>query len=350
MTTLPTGTVTLLVTEIEDGAQLWEKHGSAMQAAHRRQGSILAAAVESNGGYAFRMIGDSFQAAFPTAAQAVQAALDAQRALKSEEWGEVGAIRVRMALHSGVVEEGTEDYSGPLPNRAKRLLSAGHGGQMLLSEITYELVRDTLPGGVTVHDLGEHRLKDMTQRERIFQLAAGDLTAEFPPLKSIEGYPNNLPLQSTPFIGRGKQVADVQERLLRPDVRVLTLTGPGGIGKTRLAMQAAEETLADFSDGVFFVNLTPVVDAGLVPATIAHTLGLQETGGELIGDTLKEYLRDKQILLVLDNLEQVIEAASDVAGLINAAPQLKVLVTSRAPLRISAEHEYQVPALEARRR
>jgi predicted ATPase/class 3 adenylate cyclase/lipoprotein NlpI len=346
MSSPPSGTLTLLVTEIEDSTQLWERHVSAMQAAHRRQLSILKGATEKNNGYAFDTSGDSYQAAFPTAEEAIKAAVDAQRLLHAEVWGEVGVLRVRMALHSGVVEESGDGYAGPLLNKAERLVSVGHGGQVLLSEVTCELARDTLPEGVSLRDLGEHRLKELAQPERIYQIVAAGIQSDFPHLRTVGEYPNNLPIQATSFIGREKQVARVREKLIRPDVRLLTLTGPGGIGKTRLALQTVVEMLAEYPDGSFFVNLATVLDPDLVIPTIAHTLGLQEAGGEPIADILKEYLRDKRLLLVLDNFEQVIQAAPQIAGILNAAGLLKALVTSRAPLRVSAEHEYQVQPLE----
>src|SRR5688572_30420217 len=180
----PSGTVTFLFTDIEDSTKLWERQRSLMQAAFSRQEAILRQATAANSGYAYKMIGDAFQVAFPTAPQALQAALDAQRALHAEEWGEIGEIRVRMALHSGVTEERGDDYVGPALNRAARLMSAGHGGQVLLSEVTSGLVREQLPHGVTLREMGEHRLKDLTQPERIFQVVADGIPSEFPPLRT----------------------------------------------------------------------------------------------------------------------------------------------------------------------
>jgi predicted ATPase len=250
-----------------------------------------------------------------------------------------------MALHTGVTEERGDDYVGPMLNRVARLLSTGHGGQVLLSQATQQLLRGSLPPGVTLRDMGEHRLKDLIQPERIYQVVAEGLPSEFPTLRTLEGHPNNLPLQSTPFIGREKEVQGVRSSLLRPEVRLLTLTGSGGIGKTRLALQAAAEMLHEFKDGVFFVQLTPIIDPGLVLSTVAYTLGLREAEGQPIADTLKEYLKDKQLLLVLDNFEQVAEAAPQVADLLKSAPQLEVLVTSRAAMGLYVEHQYAVPPL-----
>jgi predicted ATPase/class 3 adenylate cyclase/Tfp pilus assembly protein PilF len=344
--TRPTGTVTFLFTDIEGSTRLWERHGQLMKAAHERQEAIVRQAIQARGGYAYKMIGDAFQAAFPTATQALEAALEAQRALYLEHWGEIGAVRVRMALHTGVAEERGDDYVGPVLNRAARLMSAAHGGQVLISQATQQLLRDNLPAGVTLRDMGEHRLRDLTQPEHIFQLVVEDIPADFPSLKTLEGHPNNLPVQTTPLVGRDEEVSAVRARLLRSEVRLLTLTGVGGIGKTRLALQAAAEMLYDFPEGVFFVNLAPLVDPGLVVPTVAYTLGLREAGAQPIAETLKEYLKDKKLLLVLDNFEQVLKAAPGIADLLRSASQLRVLATSRAALGLSMEHQYAVPPLQ----
>jgi predicted ATPase/class 3 adenylate cyclase len=346
MVNVPSGTVTFLFTDIEGSTKRWEQHPQAMQAAFARQEAILRYAIRANGGFAYKLIGDAFQAAFPTAPQALQAAMDAQHSLCSEKWpAETGEVRVRMALHTGVTEERGDDYVGPTLNRVARLLSAGHGGQVLLTLASQQLLRDNLPSGVTLRDMGEHRLKDLIQPERIFQVVAEGLPADFPPLKTLDNRPNNLPRQATPLIGREREVEAVQSRLMRADVHLLTLTGVGGIGKTRLALQAAAEMLEEFPDGVFFVNLAPIVDPGLVTPTIAYTLGLGEAGGQTIEETLKEYLKDKRLLFVLDNFEQVLDAAPQVADLLKSSPQLKALATSRAALHLSMEHEYAVPPL-----
>src|SRR5436190_10628894 len=203
----PTGTVTFLFTDIEGSTKRWEANPAAMQAAFARQEAILRQAIDANVGYAYKMIGDAFQAAFPTAPQALQAALDAQHSLQSETWPtETGEVRVRMALHTGTTEERGDDYVGPALNRVARLLSAGYGAQILLSEVTHGLVRDTLPPGTELRDMGEHRLKDLIRPEHVFQLVVPDLPSEFPPLKTLDNQPNNLPVQSTPIIGREKEI------------------------------------------------------------------------------------------------------------------------------------------------
>jgi predicted ATPase len=250
-----------------------------------------------------------------------------------------------MALHTGTAEERGGDYFGPPLNRVARLLSAGHGGQVLLSLPTEELVRDHLPEETDLRDLGERRLKDLFRSEHVFQLIAPDLPAEFPPLRTLGDHPNNLPPQPTPLVGREREVDAVRTRLLRSEVRLLTLTGPGGTGKTRLALQAAAELLEEFEDGAFFVPLATVTDRELVVSTVAGTLGVMQVGGRPILERLEDYLREKRLLLLLDNFEQVLEAATVVAGLLAAAPDVKAIVTSRIPLRLYGEHEYPVPAL-----
>jgi predicted ATPase/Tfp pilus assembly protein PilF len=340
--------VTFLFTDIEGSTRRWEEQRDSMPEDLARHDAILREAIERNGGYVFKLVGDAFCAAFPTAPQAVHAVVDAQRALHTAEWAGEGELKVRMALHTGVVEERENDYMGPLLNRLSRLLSAGYGGQVLLTRATAQLVSDNLPEGVRLKDMGEHRLRDLFRPEMVYQLDADrlGLPSDFPPLKTLDARPNNLPLQTTPLVGREDEVESVRSMVLRSDVRLLTLVGPGGVGKTRLALQAAADLLEEFPEGVFFVNLAPLIDPGLVIPSIAHTLGVREAGGQPIAGTLKEYLRDKEILLVLDNFEQVIEAAPEVAELLRAASQLKIISTSRAPLDLTMEHLYAVPPLQ----
>jgi len=345
MSVPPTGTVTFLFTDIEGSTGLWERDSSAMRAALARHDDLIRSAIEARGGYVFKTGGDAFCVAFPTAPEALEVALSAQRALFAEEWPkEIGQLRVRMALHTGAAEARGGDYFGPPLNRVARLLSAAQGGQVLFSVATQELVRDQLPTGAELRDLGEHRLKDLIRPEWIFQLVARGLPAEFPPLRTLEGRLNNLPLQVTPLVGRERVVDEVRRRLLRPELRLLTLSGPGGIGKTRLALQAAAELLDEFQDGVFFVPLATVTDPQLVVSAVMGTLGVREVGDLSLVETLKRYLRDKQMLLVLDNFEQVLAAAPVVTELLEA-PRLKVLTTSRTALRLYGEQEYAVPPL-----
>ena len=343
----PTGTVTFLFTDIEGSTTRWEHHREAMQQALIRHDAIVRTAIDAHGGHVFKTVGDAVYAVFTSAPDALQAALAAQQALGAEAWDAgLGVVRVRMALHTGLAEERGGDYFGQPLNRVARLLSAGHGGQILLSLATHELVRDQLPLGAELRDLGEHRLKDLIRPERIFQVVAPGLPADFPPLKTLDNQPNNLPLQPTPFIGRERELAAVRQRLRDREVPLLTLTGPGGTGKTRLALQTAADMLDAFPDGVWFVNLAPITDSGLVISTIAAVWSVAEVAGQPLLDTLKRFLRDKHLLLVLDNFEQVLPAAPLVADLLAAAPGLTVLVTSRAPLGIYGEHDVAVPPLQ----
>jgi predicted ATPase/class 3 adenylate cyclase len=334
-----------LFTDIEGSTKMWERHPEAMQAVLARHDEILRGTIEQYDGYVFKTVGDAFCAAFPTTPDALEAAMEAQRRLLSSEWEENGPLRVRMALHTGAAEERDGDYFGPPVNRVARLLSAAHGGQVLLSLPAQELVRDQLPAGASLRDLGEHHLKDLFRPERVFQLVSPDMPSEFPPLRTLDAYRNNLPLQPTPLVGREKEVSDVCDLLQRDETRLLTLTGPGGTGKTRLALQAAADLLDDFSDGAFFTPLATVTEAELFLSAIAEALGVREIGEQPLGETLKDYLREKRLLLVPDNFEQVLGAAPALTELLAVAPGLKVLATSRAPLGLYGEHEYPVPPL-----
>jgi predicted ATPase/class 3 adenylate cyclase len=344
-TSPPTGTLTFLFTDIEGSTRLWEHDAPAMQAALARHDELLKLAIEERGGYVFKTVGDAFCAVFPTASDALEAALEIQRRLLSSEWEQSEPLRVRMALHTGAAEERDGDYFGPPVNRVARLLSAAHGGQVLLSLPTQELVRDQLLVGTTLRDLGEHRLKDLFRPERVFQLSAPELPSEFPPLRTLEAYRNNLPLQPTPLIGRENEVSEVCDLLGGEATRLLTLTGPGGIGKTRVALQAAADLLEDFTDGAFFVPLATLTEAELFFSAVAETLGVKETAEQPLDETLKDYLSERRLLLLLDNFEQVLEAAPSVTELLAGAPGLKVLATSRAPLGLYGEHEFPVPPL-----
>jgi predicted ATPase/class 3 adenylate cyclase len=341
----PTGTLTFLFTDIEGSTRLWENNAPAMQAALTRHDEILRSAIEERGGYVFKTVGDAFCAVFPTAPDALEAALEIQRRLLSSEWEQTGPLRVRMALHTGAAEERDGDYFGPPLNRVARLLSAAHGGQVLLSLPTQELVRDQLPTQTSLRDLGEHRLKDLFRPERVFQLLAPELPSEFPPLRTLEAYRNNLPLQPTPLIGREKEVSEVCDLMRGDETRLLTLTGPGGIGKTRVALQAAADLLDEFPDGTFFVPLATLSEVELLLPAVAETLGVRETAEQPLEESLKDYLSERRLLLLLDNFEQVLGAAPAVTELLAGAPGLKVLATSRAPLGLYGEHEFPVPPL-----
>jgi predicted ATPase/class 3 adenylate cyclase len=346
MTGLPTGSITFLFTDVEGSTRLWERGPEAMSQALSRHDELLREAVEFRGGFVFKTVGDAFCVAFPNAPQAVEAAHDAQRFLLSEEWEETGPLNVRMALHTGTAEERDGDYFGPTINRVARLLSAGHGGQILLSLTTQELVRDHLPVGAGLRDLGVRRLKDLFGPERVFQLTAPDLPASFSPLKTLDVRLNNLPIQPTPLLGREREVSEITDLLRRADVRMLTLTGTGGTGKTRLALQSAAELIDEFEDGLFFVALAPISDPKLVSSTMAGALSVSESAGRDLKEQLRDYLSNKELLLVLDNFEQVVDAAPLVGELLSGCPNLEVLVTSRSLLRLYGEHEYAVRPLE----
>jgi predicted ATPase/class 3 adenylate cyclase/Tfp pilus assembly protein PilF len=351
MTDLPSGTVTFLFTDIEGSTALWERDRAAMRAAVDRQLAILHSLISAHHGVLFKTIGDGTQAAFGTAEDALRAALASQRALLAEDWGELGPIRVRMALHAGEAQPDAQgDYLAAPLNRLARLLATGSGGQVLLSQTVQQLTRGALPAGTTLQDLGEHRLRDLLEPEHVFQLLHPDLPADFPPLESLENRPNNLPLQPTPFLGREHEVQQIVDLLRRPEVRFLTLTGPGGTGKTRLALQAAADLLDDFADGVYFVPLASLADPDLVLATIATTLGMREEGDQPLVARFRDFLATKQLLLVLDNMEHLANAAPAVGELLSTSPGLKVLATSRMPLRLRAEREYAVPPLGLPRR
>ena len=316
-----------------------------MQTAVDRHLALLDAAIASHHGFHFKTVGDAVQAAFHTAPDAVSAALDAQQALRLEQWpAGIGPVRVRMALHTAAATPQDEDYLAPGLNRLARLLAAGHGGQVLLSLATQDLARDALPVGVDLRDLGEHPLRDLGRPERVCQLLHPDLPEDFPLLRTLATRPNNLPLQPTPFLGREDQVAQTADLLSRDDVRLLTITGPGGVGKTRLALQAAADLLDTFPDGVWFVDLSALNDPTRLPAAIAAVLGVRGEGSDLL-DRLLNIMSGQHLLVVLDNFEQVIDAAQTVFDLLARAPGLKVLTTSRTPLHAYGERELPLSPL-----
>ncbi|HEV2461940.1 MAG TPA: helix-turn-helix domain-containing protein, partial [Ktedonobacterales bacterium] len=291
---LPSGTVTVLFTDIEGSTRLLQRLGTRYGEVLNGQRAILRAALVAHGGSEVDTQGDSVFAAFPTAHTALAAAATAQRELAAHAWPEGTEVRMRIGLHSGAPTLAGDRYVGLDVHRAARIGAAGHGGQVLLSAAVMELARDELPEGAILRDLGVHRLKDLQRPERLFQLVLPNLPNDFPPLKALDARPNNLPIQPTSLVGREKDLAEVVALLHREDVRLLTLTGAGGTGKTRLALQVAAELSDAFADGVWFIRLSRLVDPALVIPTIAQTLGLHEAGRRPIGETLVEYLREKQ--------------------------------------------------------
>lgn len=349
MPDLPSGTVTFLFTDIEGSTRLWEAHPNAMRAALRDHDVLLRACIESHGGRVFKTVGDAFCAVFANPRGALESVLASQRWLPGPAFSIAEGslpLKVRMALHTGVVAERDGDYFGQPLNRVARLLATGHGGQVLLSAATQELVRDNLPPGAELRSLGEHRLKDLGRPESIFQLLHPDLSADFPPLRSLDNpeLKHNLPRHVTSFVGREVQIAEIQGLLEKTSL--LTLTGSGGSGKTRLALQVAAELLDGSGEGVWLVELAPVTDPGLVPWTVANVLGLKEEPGKPILQTLTEHLRSKHLLLILDNCEHLLTSCAKLADvLLRSCPRVLMLATSREGLGISGERTYRVPSL-----
>lgn len=340
---LPVGTVTFLFTDVEGSTRLWEQYPEAARQALVLHDTLIEQAVDANSGQLVRPRGegDSRFAVFARASDAVAAARDIQLALASASWPTPNPLRVRIALHTGEADLREGDYYGSEVNRCARLRALAYGGQVLLSQATYVLIRDALPSEVQVRDLGEHSLKDLQRPERIFQLVMPALPSEFPALKSLDALPNNLPLQLTSFIGREEVIRDVKD--LMSKTHLLTLTGPGGTGKTRLSLQVAADLIDQFKDGAWFVDLSTLTDPALVIQAIARALGVKESGDRPVREVLQDYLREKELVLILDNFEQVIDAAPLVKELLVSAPGIKILVTSRIVLRVAGEQAYEVP-------
>jgi predicted ATPase/class 3 adenylate cyclase len=343
MADLPTGTVTFLFTDIEGSTGLLQTLGDRYAAVLDEHAAIVRRAVSEGGGVEVSTHGDAFFVVIPSPAGAVRAAIAAQRGLASHDWSPGPPVRVRMGLHTGEGLLGGDDYVGIDVHRAARIADAAHGGQVILSDATRGLVQNTLPDGASLRDLGVHHLRGIADPERLHQLVVEDLASDFPPPRTLDARPNNLPPQLTSFVGREEEITDV-ERLLG-HTRLLTLTGPGGSGKTRLALRVAADLLTQFRDGSCFVDLSPVTDPALVPAAVANALGVPEAAGRPILDEVKDHLRHRELLQVVDNFEQVAEAGPVIEELLTTAPKLRTMVTSRVVLSLRGEQEYAVPPL-----
>jgi predicted ATPase/class 3 adenylate cyclase len=346
---MPSGTVTFLFSDIEGSTVRWERAPVAMQEALARHDRLLRTAILEHGGHVFKTIGDAFCAVFSRAEDAVAATLAIQRRLADEDFSAVDGIRVRIALHSGTADERDQDYFGPVVNRVARLLSVAHGGQVIISAITADLAQGGLPAGVELRDMGEHRLKDLTNPERVYQIVAPGLADGFAPLRSLGAMPNNLPVQLTTFVGRDHEVGEITT--LVDKSRLVTLVGAGGIGKTRIALQAGANVLEQYPDGVWLVELAPLTDAALIPSAVAAAMNatLQQGGDPL--QSLIAHLRTKKALVILDNCEHLVhEVAQGVAAVLRDCPNVKLIATSRERLGINGEQAYRMPSLRVPKR
>ena len=347
---VPNGTVSFLFTDIEGSTRLAQEHPQEMPRLLRRHNDILKEVIETHHGFVFRIVGDSFSAAFDTASEAVSAALAAQRALQMEPWSPA-PIKVRMGIHTGSahVKDSPQGQGVAYEGYAtlaltQRIMSVGHGGQILLSQSTHDLVKGALLEGTELRDMGERRLKDIVRPEHIYQVSAPNLLSEFPPLTTLEAILHNLPVQLTSFIGREREIAEAREALAA--THILTFVGPGGTGKTRLSLQVAAEQLSEFKAGVWLVELAQLTDSTYILSTIAATFHLREVQGVPLIDTLTDYLRGKELLLVLDNCEHLIEACARLADhFLHACPRLKIIASSREAFGIEGEMVYRVPSL-----
>ncbi|HEY1656627.1 MAG TPA: adenylate/guanylate cyclase domain-containing protein [Candidatus Tumulicola sp.] len=341
---LPTGTVTFAFTDIEGSAQRWDRDRAAMQGALRRHDDLLRSAVENQNGHVFKTMGDACCSVFARPEDAIAAMADAQRVVAAEDFSAVDGLRVRAAIHTGTSDERDGDYFGPAVNRVARLMSIGHGGQILVSGATRELAHSDLPAGTTLVDLGSQRLRDLTDPEHVWQLSIGGLQSEFPPLRSLNAFPNNLPIQRTSFVGRESDVAAVKKLLGRH--RLLTLAGSGGVGKTRLALQVGAALLDRYPDGVWVVDFAPITDPELVSSVIAQVLGMSQQEGRRIDESIPLWLKRKKLLLIFDNCEHIVDIAASLADAILATAQdVRILTTSRQPLDVGGEALHRLPSL-----
>ncbi len=343
MSGLPTGTVTFLFTDLEGSTRLWEEHPEPMRAALARHDEILREAVEGHRGHVVKTTGDGLHAVFATAHDAVLAGVDAQRDLSAETWALPTPLRVRMGVHTGEADLREGDYYGTAVNRAARVSAAAHGGQIVVSHATEEVARDHL-GALELVDLGEHRLRDLARPERVFQVGAVGLDTDFPPLRSLDAFPSNLPPQLTSFVGREDELMLVEKAL--EETRLVTLVGVGGVGKTRLATQIAAEVLPRFPDGAWLCELAAAGDPEAMIQVVAATLGVQPHPNVSLEGSILEYLRAKRLLVVLDNCEHLLETAGDLAeGVLRECPGVRILATSREGLAVLGEQVWPLRSL-----
>jgi predicted ATPase/class 3 adenylate cyclase len=341
---LPTGTVTFLFSDIEGSTERWDAHGDAMKAAVARHDELIRTAIARFDGIVFKTVGDAFCSAFATAPNAVNAALEVQRGLNDEDFEAVDGLRVRMGLHTGYADERDADYFGPAVNRVARLMSIGHGAQVLLSGATYALVQHEPSRDRIFTDLGLHRLKDLTEPEHVWQMTPNGLPSDFPALKSLDAFPNNLPIQVTSFRGREKDLDDLKAHLA--EHRLVTLFGAGGIGKTRLAVQLGAEVLDRFPDGVWIADFAPITDPELLSSVVAKAYGVGQAHGRPVNEPLTQLLKTKQLLLILDSCEHVLEAAAAVADAVHRhCPNVRMLATSRQALGVGGEKVLRLASL-----
>jgi len=344
MSDAPQGTVTFLFTDIVGSTRLWEKFPLQMGAALARHDAIMRAAAAAQRGYVFKTVGDAFCVAFPSPRAALLAAIAAQRGLAAENWNETGPIAARMGLHTGAAEFRENDYFGGTLNRAARIEAAAHGGQILLSQVVHDLLEDDPLDGASFRPLGSHHLRNLARPENLFQAVVPGLPDNFPPPRSMEVLPNNLPAQTTSFLGRDQEMEEVRRRLQQG--RLATLTGSGGSGKTRLALETGARLIHEFRDGVWLVEFALIDHADRVVESVASVVGARAEAGRPLRESLLHTLRNKELLLILDNCEHVQAAASSlVFDLLRSCPKLKVLATSRQNLGLSGEAVFPVPPL-----
>ncbi|HEY8439287.1 MAG TPA: AAA family ATPase [Candidatus Limnocylindrales bacterium] len=335
---------TFLSTDIEGSTRLWEERPTAMAGALAGHDALLRAAVEGRSGSIFKTTGDGLFAVFHEPTTAVLAALDGQRALRDADWGEIGALRVRMAIHSGIAEVRDGDYFGQALNRSARILGTAHGGQVLVSATAAALARDALPDGVELVDLGSHRLRDLDRPEQIFQVAAPGLRRDFPALRSLSTRRSNLPVALTSFVGREPEIAQLSRLLV--DHRLISLVGTGGTGKTRLMLELAERVAGRFPDGTWLAELAPLGDPAAIASEVVRALGIPDDPGRPPLETAATFLADKELLLLLDNAEHLVDGVARVAEqLLAKAPGVRILTTSREALAVPGEAVLQIPSL-----